>query len=173
MERQPPPWKGYAFLAVGWRGTAPWIAQVIGDEFGIRVVHVHMGACAGACDLRDAPVPDVTTAIDLAKRAQARVIASRGRPERVDLLIEPTGDVERLFAALGSRPGLPRWRLWLAAFFGIVAGHVLLTFSRSPHLGFRRAGLVSIAVAAILALLSPLVLRRKHDRMIDGAATRR
>ena len=83
---------------------------MVEDELGLRIFHGHRETCRPACTLNDGvALPHLTAdeAVDLAMRTRDRVIAARlphdGAPEIVDVVVEPSGDVDTLQAMMAAR----------------------------------------------------------------------
>jgi hypothetical protein len=77
---RPPEPKQYALLVARWR-AAEWVAAVVEDELGIRVVHQHTAACSdGSCGVDTTrPSWTVADAIALAEKKRDEVDPRRAR----------------------------------------------------------------------------------------------
>ena len=115
--RRPEP-KQYALLVARWRAIE-WVAAVVEDDLGLRVVHLHNPGCSdGSCGI-DTTRPSwaVADAVLLAEKKRDEMVAAClpywGRPDSIDTVVEPTGDTERFEARIQagrSRPGRQRPR---------------------------------------------------------------
>jgi rhomboid protease GluP len=113
---EPAPPKRHAALFAAWARDCYWE----GDEYGPRVVYVvEFPEVRGASDRVQFERTDVKTVADAIRLAQAigdDVVKQRlpvdGPPKRADMIIEETGDGQRMEALKGARPwwpGRPHW----------------------------------------------------------------
>ena len=117
-ESAPP--KRHAALFAAWAKDCYWEGEVLEDEYGPRVVYVvEFPEVRGASDRVQFERTDVKTVADAIQLVQAignEVVQQRlpvnGPPKRADMIIEETGDGQRM-EALKERspwwPGRPHW----------------------------------------------------------------
>jgi hypothetical protein len=166
----------YALVVARWP-AAEWVASVVEDEAGVRVVHLHHAGCAdGSCGVDTARLGwTVAEAIALAERKRDEMLAGSlpywGPPQSVETLIEPTGDAERLEARIAAplpAPGPPGGgadagpetvgAAALLAFMGLNAA------ARLPaRVTVAIAGLALVAAALIGLVALVRALRQDHE----------
>ena len=159
----------YALVIARWP-AAEWMAAVVEDELGLRVVHRHHPGCAdGSCGVDTMRLGwTVADAIELAEKKRDEMLAASlaywGPPASIDTIVEPTGDTERFEARIKAGPepvppptaaadrdqGIPAAAsAVLMAFMGLHAAtrlpaHVLGTIAGAVVLVIALAGLVAL-----------------------------
>jgi hypothetical protein len=148
----------YALVVARWP-AGEWVASVVEDETGLRVLHLHHAGCAdGSCDVDTTrPGWTVAEAIAFAERKRDEMLAGSlpywGPPQSVDTFLETTGDGERLEARIGKGPeaGTPSSRAMRAA-AGVLGFAGVLSALRSWSPAQWVIALFPVAAVALVAL---------------------
>jgi hypothetical protein len=174
----------YALVVARWP-AGEWVAAVVEDEAGLRVVHLHHAGCAdGSCGVDTARVGwTVAEAIALAEQKRDEMLAASlpfwGPPQSVDTFLETTGDGERLEARIGGPQPAPGPAAGAAdggpGTVGAAALLAFMGFNAAMKLPARVtvaiAGLAVVAVALIGLVALVRMLRQDHEvvRIWQGA----
>lgn len=161
--RYPAAEKRYAALFAAWGKDCYWEAEVVEDDLGIRVVHLHNPGCSdGSCGVDTMrPSWTVADAVLLAEKKRDEMLAAClpywGQPDSIDTVVEPTGDTERFEARIQAGPEPPRPPTaeadrahGVSAAAGLAAVMALNVAPRSSFfVGWILAGLAVLGVALV------------------------